>query len=62
MVIEGWENNLDLKKFYIGKFKFELIEESLKNYFGKYGIVIEVKIGLDKDYNLRGFVFVLMFD
>lgn len=62
MAAEGWENNPDLKKLYIGKLKLESTEESLKNHFGKYGTVTEVKIGLDKDHNPRGFAFVSMSD
>lgn len=62
MATEGWENNPDLKKLYIGKLKLESTEESLKNHFGKYGTVTEVKIGLDKDHNPRGFAFVSMSD
>ena len=62
MATEGWEDNADLKKLYIGKLKPETTEESLMNQFGKYGTVTEIRIGKDKEGNPRGFAFLSMSD
>lgn len=62
MVIEGWEENFDFKKFYVVKLKFEIINDIVTKYFSNFGVVIEVKIVKDNEDKLRGFAFVIMFD
>lgn len=62
MATEGWEENPDLKKLYVGKLKPETTNQSLKDYFGQYGDVTEAKVATHQDGNSRGFAFVSMSD
>lgn len=42
--VEGWKDNLILKKLYVGSLKEETDEEKLREYFGQYGEITEVKL------------------
>ena len=62
MATEGWEENPDLKKLYVAKLKPETSDDSVRNFFGNYGMVTECKIVTDNEGKSRGFAFVSMSD
>ena len=62
MATEGWQDNPDLKKIYVTKLKTDTTQDTLVDYFAKYGTVTECKIIKDKEDKPRGFAFLSMDD
>ena len=60
MAAEGWEDNPHLRKMYISKLRTTTTEDTLREYFQKYGTVIECNVVKDNEDKSRGYAFLTM--
>lgn len=52
------ESQVTSKKLFVGRLKDEIEEDDLKEYFGKFGKIVNVNIVTDKSGKRRGFAFI----